>query len=505
MKNSIINTVGLCLILLLAMACRKDLGNYDYQAINEGTITNIQPSYTALRGSALSINPTLTFTKDNTNDTSKYSYKWYTLDNSTTPVTKRNVSDTKKLNWIVSIPASTTPYDLLYEVTEKSTGLAVRKSTKLTVSTNISDGWLVLNDINGKARLDFFNYVNNDFQYYNDVLASNSTLVLNGKPKLVYFYQRRDPFTSVIAKSIFVGTDQGTSIINTQDNTFGNYTNFTNSMTNYVPAPYYAERVKSQGGSYLAYLLDSKGQLFFENATVGLAFGTRVNRLSTGEDVNISPFIAEAYKNITTYALMYDVDNRRFLEHKNYATASSVPSTTSDLFVPGKMNMDLMYMDFTPAVSGQAFAILKNPANKVYLARIVCNASSFNPQAFDEVLAPEMTNATQFAIDPAEGYIMYLAGSKIYRYNPFDKTNAMVVDLGARKVSLIKYQRIVMSHTNARYMENAKKLIVCSYDEANPTTSGKMELFNVPNLNGALSLFKSFDGLGKIIDVSYRE
>lgn len=490
---------------LAISACKKDIGNYDYQDINEWAISEIEGSYSAFQGGVLNITPTISYSKDSSNDPSKYSYKWTSIDNSSTPITKRTIAQTKDLNWTVSNPSSNTAYTLLYEVTEKSTGLTFRKSTKLTVSSNISDGWLVLNDINGEARLDFFNYVNNDFLHFNDILASNSTLTLSGKPKLVYFYQRRDPFSVVVAKSIIVGTDQASFIINTQSNTFSSFTNITNSMSNYVPAPYYADKIRAQGKSYLAYMLDSKGQLFYENATVGYAFGTRVNRLITGQDVTISPYFAEAYGNNSTYALMYDVVNKRFLEHKNYNASSSVPATTSTLFDPGNMNMDLMFMDYTPAISGQTYAILKNNANKIYLARIVCNASSFNPRAFDEVMAPEMLNATQFAIDPSEGYIMYLVGSKVYRYNPFDQSNTMIVDLGSRKVSLLKYQRFVLSPSAVRNAEYGKKLIICSYDEANSNTSGTMDLYTVPNLNGAVSLYRSFSGLGKIVDVSYRE
>ena len=81
----------------------------------------------------------------------------------------------------------------------------------------------------------------------------------------------------------------------------------------------------------------------------------------------------------------------------------------------------------------------------------------------------------------------------------------MVLDLGTRKVSLMKYHKMTYLYTNARYAEYAKKLIICSYDEANPNTSGTMDLYNVPNLNGALTPYKSFTGLGKIVDVSYRE
>ncbi len=484
-------------------ACKKDKGNYDYQDINEWGISNIQDSYSGLQGSVLNITPTITYTKDMSNDPSKYTYKWTNIDYGDGPLKERVIAETKDLNWTISNPSNNTTYKLLFEVTEKSTGLTFRKSTTLTVTSNISDGWLVLNDINGDARLDFFNYVNNDFAYYNDLLASFSTLKLNGKPKMLYFYQRRDPFSLVTARSIFVGTDQATFIIDTQDNTFSSFSNITNSMSNYVPPPYYAEKVRTQGRN-MAYMLDSQGNLFFEFAANRSVFGTRVNRTSDGENITISPYFAVTYGLGATHVLMYDVVKKRFLENKLFSTASAVPSTKSTLFTPGDMNMDLMFMDNTPAFGGQNFAILKNSANKIYLARIVCTLSAFNPAAFDEVNAPEMLNATQFAIDPVSGYIMYVVGSKVYRYNPSDKANAMVLDLGARKVSLIKYNRFVYSN-DARHVEYSRKLIVCSYDEANPATSGTMDLYTVPNLNGEISLYRSFTGLGKIVDVSYRE
>lgn len=500
------------LLLLLAIgvcsSCRKDMGNYEYTDVNEGVISNIEATYSALRGSVLTINPTLVFTKDDGKDTTKYTYAWYSIDESALPVTKKTIATTRNLNWTVSLASVNSAYTLIYEVREVSSGIIYRKSCKLTVTTNIADGWLVLNDINGTARLDFFNYLTatNDFQVYTDLLASQSTLKLTGKPKLVYFFQRRDPFSSVIARSIFVGTDQSTSIINTQNNTFSSFVNISTTISSYSPPPYYAERVASQASSYLAYLLDSNGELYFENATVGYAFGTRVNKTSNGVNFKISPYFAEAYRNGTTYALMYDIDNKRFMEHKSSNTSSSVPATSSTLFTPGNIGMDLLYMASTPAISSQTFALFKNSTNKIYLARIVCNSSTFSPQAFDEITtAPEMLNATQFAIDPTEGYVMYAVDSKIYRYNPFDKTNTMVLDLGSRKIALIKYQKMTYQPTNTRYAEYAKKLIVCTYDAANPSTTGTMDLYNVPSLNGALSPYKSFTGLGKVVDVSYRE
>lgn len=491
----------------ILLSCKKDIGNYDYHEVNEGVISNVLGSYALLRGETLTVNPAIAFSQDDGNDTTKYTYRWYYSNVAGTPVNKVLIARTKNLSWLVSIPASTSAYVMYYEVNEKSTGILYRKTFKLNVNTNIADGWLILNDVDGKARLDFFNYLSatDNFQPYIDLLASQSTLKLSGKPKLLYFYNRRDPFSLVIARSIFVGTDEGTYIINTQSGTFSSFVDFTTTLSSYNPAPYYASQVISQG-SYLAYMVDSKNQLFFENPTQGNAFGTAVNTTITGQKINTSSYISVPFGGVYSYALMYDVDNKKFMEHKASNSASSVPATSSTLFDPANMNMTLVYMAYTKALSGQTYAILKNNANKLFLARIVATQSSFNPLSFDEVInAPEMGNASQFAIDPVSGYVMYLVGSKVYRYNPFDNTNSMVVDLGTRKVSLIKYQAMVYNSSLARYAEYASKLIICSYDEGNPNTSGKMELYTVPNLNGALSLYKSFDGLGKVVAVSYRE
>ncbi|QKJ32809.1 hypothetical protein HQ865_24650 [Mucilaginibacter mali] len=505
----------LAVVLGLLSACRKDLGNYQYHDINEGQISNINDSYSAFRGTALAISPTLKFTMDDGADTTKYTYAWYIIDQSVLPITKKTVAKSKNLNWSVNIASSTTAYTLLYEVTEVSTGAIFRKSSSLTVGTEIADGWLILNDIGGKGRLDFLNYLSasSTFKPYTDILTTFSTLTLTGAPKMVYYYYRRDPFSALTYKAIAVGTDQSTSVINTQDGTFTKFANISTMMSSYSPPPYYAQSIAAQASSNLAYLFDSNGALYYENATQRYAWGTRVNKTSAGVEFKISPYYAEAYKNSTTYALMFDTDNKRFMEHKSTNNSSSVPVPVSGNKVfsdngidAGNLKMDLLYMASTPAAGGRTYALFKNSASEVFLTIIQCDYSSFNPQTFEKITtAPDMINATQFAIDPTSGYIMYLVGSKIYRYNRADQTNAMVLDMGTKKVSLMKYQKLTYQTGTARYIEYASKLIVCTYDDASPNTSGQMNLYTVPGLNAALSLYQSYTGYGKIVSVSYRE
>ncbi len=502
----------LCLGLML-FSCRKEMGNYSYHDINSCTIGNIDTAYTVLRGMPMKISPQLTFTQDNSQDTTKYSYRWYALDVSNTVVVRTELGSNKNLDWTVTLPSITKAYQVRYVVTEKATGQSWSKAFALQVNTNISDGWLILNENKQEARLDFYNYQSsqNTFQYYRDILSSQQSATLKGKPKMVYFYFRRDGFSGTTARSIVVGTDQETAIINTQNNTFSPYISLSKAMTSYFPAPYYAISVAGIGGrSFMSYLLDNLGQLQFENPTMGYTYGVRINKTILGEPVTISPYFAEGYNQGVSYALMYDVVKKRFLEHKDFNNASAVPSIPADangtppMFDPGNMNMDLMYMASTIAVTGQTYAVLKRADNKVFLARIICNASTFLPQAFQEIVSPDIANASLFAIDPQEGYLMYAVGSKVYRYNPYDKSSKMVIDAGDRAITLIKYQKLMYGSSD-RYMDYSRKLIVCTYKPAAPEGSGKMELYTVPSLNGDLTLYQTFDGLDKIVDVTYRE
>jgi hypothetical protein len=502
------------LLFLVLVSCKKDMGNYSYKDINDAKISGIESLYTTLRGEKLSISPQLAFTQDQSADTSKYTYQWLSLDPKSSPTVSRVIATTRNLNWTVDLASTDKTYTIYYTVKEKSTGVIWKKVFNLLVNTNISDGWVILNETdNNNARLDYLNYsaATNSFQYYQDILLAFSTLRLKGKPQMVQFYQRRDVFSGKSGRSVLVGTDQNTFVINTEDNTFSSYTDIINTMSNYFPPPYYAKSVRCQGGN-LSYMYDNLGQLFFENPTSSIGYASAVNKLITGEAVNISPMYAEGYMQSNNYALLYDVTRKRFMEHKNFNTSVSVPvapiATLSapSLFDPGNIGMDLVYMASTPAVTAQIYALFRNNTGKLFLARMRCNSDSFVPLAFDEITtAAPMTGASQFAIDPQQGYLLYATGSKIYRYNVFDKSNAMVADYGSRKISLIKYQKMVYDPLKTRYAEYATKLIVCTYEEGNPSSSGKMDLYNVPNLNGDLSLYNSFSGMGKIIDVTYRE
>jgi PKD-like family len=498
-----------CLAALSLASCRKEKGNYNYHDINEAVIAGIDSAYTSQRGAVLQIVPTFTFTKDDGKDTAKYTYRWLLVDQSVSPAQTRVLAVSRDLHWQVDVPANPVDYLIYYTVTEKSTDVSWRKQFDLTITSDMADGWAILNDISGHARLDYFNYqaAADTFQHFTDVLATQSTLSLKGKPVLATYYYRRSIFGSQNGGAIVIGTDQQTFIMDVSNYSFDSYIPLGDAMTNYYAPPYYAQLLRAQGSNSISYLYDNLGNLFYELPTVGEAYGNPVNQTADGTPVAISPWFAEGYHEGTPYALMYDTIQQRFMEHKSSNRAVSVPVNTSGILDPAHIGMRLLYMASTPAVSAQMYAVFKNNNGKIFLARMSANNDAFVPLAFDEVkAAPEMANASQFAIDPQQGYLIYTVGSRMYRYNPYDNTHQQVLDLGNKVISLLKYQKLVSrDRDNPRYVEYSQKLIVCSYDQQDPDHTGKMDLYSVPALNGPLSLYQSFNGLGKVVDVTYKE
>lgn len=510
MKRLIYPLLHVLAFIVFFASCKEDLGNYDYHEINEVTIGGIQETYDAFTGRPISIRPELTFTQDPTGAEADYSYEWISMQDGATNVTvRRLLSTSKNLDTILTLPAAN--YTIYYRVTEKATGIQWRKVFRMHVTSEIRDGWLVLNDVNDEARLDMLVYhtESETFQPYIDILSSTSSGVkLRGKPLFVTFFQNRDVFNNAFTNRIYIGTDSATHSINVQVFTWDNHRNLRSEVMRPVPDDYHAVKLVPIGANQINYLLDSEGVVTYENITQAIMYGPTINRLNTGARIRVSPHIVGHYRS-AGYLVMYDMDLRRFLVHSGTNRVSLIPTANpADVFDPADMGLDLRFLSFTTALGGHYVAVMKDPnSDRHYLLRFArASTSVFTPLTFDELVeAPEIARAERFAVDPQEAYLFYQVDSKVYQYDPFSKTTRLMLDVGNRKISVLKYYQTTVSHSNARYMEYARKLIVCTYDEQNPTSSGKMELFNVPNLNQPLTLFQSFDGFGKIADVSYRE
>ncbi len=503
----------LCLITLLIVVlsgCRKDLGNYNYTSLDTIGISGIEKVYTGTTGKNLSISPVFNTSFSKAIDSTNFTFEWFAYNWQATVNADKKIplATTKDLN--INVPLPTGSYVLYYRLVDKSTGERWQHTCNLTMTSELGNGWLVLNEIDGGSRLDMLNYKADSllFDRYTDLLSTTSDLRLEGKPLQVYNVLNRDIITLNNNSRVYISTDKATYSINNQARNWSDYRNFKAEVFRSTGANYHATVIAGMGASRaLTYVIDSDGILMYEFAQNIIFYGPPINRLNTGSNLNIAPYVACYDGNFEAYAVFYDKDAQRFLLHMGTNRVAVIPTSTDATIVnPANMGQDLLYLECALTSTKQFYALLKNPTTqKLMLYRFVPSSAKFTPLAYDEVEnLNQIDQADFYAIDPTYGYLIYAVGSKIYQYDPFNKTHKQLLDLGNRKISLIKYQRFTQNRTSTRYRDYATKLMVCSYDETAPNTSGKMEFYQIP-LSGTATLSTAYDGFGKIASVTYRE
>jgi len=492
-------------------SCQKDLGNYTYTNFDSLKIQGIDTAYLAYNQKKIQIKPNLALISGKNVDPNNYTYEWYTINPSSAILNgdkKKVLGNKLTLDTIISL--SPAKYLLHLRVRSKIDNTITEFVTKLSVTSELSNGWLVLNDIDGKCRLDMLNYNLTSLKYesYPDILNNFAKIEIPGTPKFVIFLNDRDAITNKYANRVYVGTDKATLSFNNQENTWTDFRNLKKEVFRTTPENYHAEVIQPMGGGgNPIYILDSDGVLIHQNVTQNMVYGSTINRLNAGARLTISKFIAVNIGSSSAYAVVFDDKNQRFLVHNNTNYTLLVPSSSdTEIFRPEDMKMDLVYMERVLTSTNQFYALLKNPTNnKLKLIRFTHQGAVFNPLAADDIEDPYgMASAEHIAADPTFGYIYYTNGNKVYQYDPFNKKHSLAVDAGTRRISKMKFQKLMLYTGNTRYNDFAKKLLVCTYDATNPNTSGKMDFYDI-SLSGTPKLSESYRGFGKIVDVSYRE
>lgn len=511
MKNIRYPLFLITLWIVVLSSCRKDLGNYNYTSLDTIGIRGIEKAYSGATGKNLTISPVFITSFSKAIDSTNFTFEWFAYNWQATVNADKKIplATTKDLN--INLPLPTGSYVLYYRLVDKSTGERWQHTCNLTMTSELGNGWLILNEIDGGSRLDMLNYKADTlpFDRYTDLLSTTSDLKLEGKPIQVYYTPNKDIFSNNDNNRVYISTDLATYSINNHTRNWSDYRNFKTEVLRSTGAKYHANRIVGMGSSSTpqTYVMDSEGILMFEYKQQAILYGPPINRLNSGSNINMAPFLACYDGNRDAYTVYYDKDSRRFVLHMGTNRVSVIPTSTDATIVnPANMGQDLLYLECALTSTKQFYALLKNPTTqKLMLYRFVPSSSKFTPLGYDEVEnLNQIDQADFYAIDPTYGYLIYAVGSKVYQYDPFNKVHKQLLDLGNRKISLIKYQRFIQNRTSARYKNYAAKLMVCSYDETIPNTSGKMEFYQIP-LSGTASLSSSFDGFGKIASVTYRE
>lgn len=488
----------------LITGCYKDLGNYSYKTINDIAISNIAPKYTMMFKDTLRIKPKLDFLVDKA-DTGRYAYEWiiFFLDD----VGENNnklIATTRDLEYEVT--AKVGKYKAWLRVKDNSTGVQYKSEFSLTIQSKVYEGWLVLSDVNGMARIDMVSVLPAPIgeTMITDLLTfTNSGLAPQKGPRAIKLMN--DAFKSKTA--LYFLTDDGANKLSADDFTWQTTGAIRYEMLGPPPAGF-APRLMDV--AYSTYCMMSDDQLYIQYPISGLGYGVPQNKMAgVSTPVKLAPFIGKANSSISNWLVFYDVERRWFvrLDGSRDAGVDSIP-TPSNALLSYKTGKDLVYMQNAAFNLNDIFTILKDPGQPVfYLFRMAVDGypSVFRQNQFTRIdqSTGDIAHAQHFAVGHELGYVLYAVGSKIYEYDINYNTHHLMADLGTEVISRLKV--INVGASKPEYKEYTNGLLVGSYDPAGPSgKNGKLRVYKMPPRNEPFQLYKSYAGFGKVIDMEYR-
>lgn len=486
--------------LVGAASCYKDKGNYSYHEINEVTFSQIDTTngYAIFIGDSLKISPKLNSSlPDGPQD---YTYEWSFFD-----MMKGDKVLSREKDLKIKINEAPGTYSLQYRVIDKSNGRLFHVRTNIMVRTTVYEGYLVLNNVNGKSRLDMLSYdaTNGSFTQITDVLQTmGSNLPEQGKPIKVVATRVSNAFNwSDSTYGIYMVTEDGTNRVHPETFEWRPTYNIRYEIVGDIAPDFKADNlIPDPAQYYICMYLYSDYNIYARGAGVEM-YSLPVNKLE-GQ----APFRAAPYAVSTTsqYLMMYDIDARKFNMISNLSDFTAVPAPVATK--PGELDYpsgrDLVWMNKTP--NNYAYAITKDIAgNNCYITKFIPGSL---PVYSKRINGTDIHLATNFAMGATPEYLFYSVGGKVYEYDLYTESSKLMIDKGGSSITYLAFQQFSANRSPATYGQWLRWLTIGYSDPAGAAGSnGTLEQYSVPDANEALVLQKKWTGFGNITSVSYRE
>ena len=496
--NKILSCLLLTVVCAALTSCYKDKGNYDYHPVNELNFTGIDTAhgYTIFLGDTLRINPQLKGTEDPTGSSRTYSYEW-SID-----FTGRDSVLSREKNLSAKLLFTPGKYTLQFKVTDQETGIRFHIRTQLLVTTRIFEGYLVMNEVDGKMRLYMLSYhrTQDDFEQLTDVLTQlNSGLPTQGKPVQVFCTETSFFGATPQTYRIYLLTETGSYRIDPETFAYNPLSDLRSEIVGTLPAGFKADFMTgSLMYLFLPSSLLSQGNNIYARTQESFVFPYVPINVYPGET---TPFKAFPY--VTCYddgITIFNMDKRTFTAG-NFSNTNVTDMPPDNGFPEGK---DMVYMEDQPS-TGLGYAVMKDPAAPNYHLLRFYPGYSF-ADYFEPVNAVDFDKAKLFAASPELGYLFYAVGGKLYEYDPFLHQSFLMLDKGNKEITYIAFAKFFNPNYYDKYTEFGNLLTVGTLDPTGPEGSnGTLEQYAVPPLNAALQKKNTWTGFGKIKSVAYRE
>ncbi|MBQ8839589.1 MAG: hypothetical protein IJ005_09765 [Bacteroidales bacterium] len=283
----------LFLCLPLSVSCAGDLGNYEYEELDEPQIFGIE-DVQVLTYERLQFSPSF---GDGAVSEDMYDFEWKAVSQSgsSEPVV---IGTSRELDYEVLL--SPDAYTLFFTMTERKTGLFWRRSVNLLVSSSMSEGWMVLCSDEGRTRLDVVSMVTGET--YRDILKDNGTPRWNGPRKIIWLSDKTDA-----SSPYYLLTDEGATRLGKDSFEWRPEYDFSYevaSQEHLLP-----ECIVSAGFGKV--VVSGTNAHYCEIMGFDGLYGSSVNK-----GFPVAPFVGANVLATQIYAavyLLYDTENRRFM------------------------------------------------------------------------------------------------------------------------------------------------------------------------------------------------
>ncbi|WP_298711770.1 PKD-like family lipoprotein [Chitinophaga sp.] len=499
-------TAFILLIAATLSGCYKDLGNYEYKDVGDIEISNIEEQYARLQRDTLRISPELSFSTPVAE--SDLEFEWMCIQSlSTDESGKRIIGTSRNLEW--EITGATGNYNLFYRVRNKKTGVQYHKLFNLEVQTSTYEGWVILSDVEGLARIDMVSrQTDGADKVFIDISGTSGAPMpaLRGPRALSIGSDYVSQVGTV--QSLYVLTDDGTQKINANTWQWTPKHDMLREMLAPVPQPFRPVMHQPYGSCFV--IVTSDKEMYAMYPQNGIGYGAPVNKLAgTNEPIDPAPFIAIPVFVAPNICMVFDKSRRWFLrlDAASDRGCDTIPTPPNALF-SYKIGKDLLWMGYTRFNGGNNIAVMKDPVTKKhFLVRITLagNTPLFQQDQYLEIneSTGDIANAEQFAFGQSLGYLLYSVGSKLYQFDINYNTHKLMADVSPEVITSVKTRPHLK--TTEPYATYQQSVVVGSHlPGGTEGSNGKVRIYRMPERNEPFELFREWSGFGKVVDISYR-
>lgn len=509
-NNILLNILFLAAFLSFA-SCYDDKGNYSYSEINQVTISFDEEIYEVGRYMELEITPNVTFSM---NSDHEYEYLWV-VQTGRALAQNDTISRERVLKTNINIKSGT--YVLFLAVKDQNTGVSFRKDVALSVKTELSQGFLFACNNGGKLAIDMLarkSLIVDDVDNFR--LIKNLELRQNlppfSAPKSIrysmvdvmdYMIDPWDPAYSDYINSII--TDGAILHLN-EDLEISTRTDIHINATIPFPTPFRPENNFNFADEEYVF---ANGDVYWRSSGVTEEYFVAPMNTATEAYAVYPDLLAFSLYgwNLHEKVLFYDVTNKRFVAQKSgdkFLSAFLPPASGPDFHNIGK---EMEYMR-GPAYNNNGYAVVRgvSTTDRDLYVFSGTNALTATATVYSLGTYPAMDQAKFFEVSSKYPYFYYATDTEVYQCN-YDLgvstvVRVFVADAG-KKIARMKFNRFTPDNT---YGAGVDKLLICVNSEGGGDSDcGELHIYTIQGANAAPVKFGTFSGIGRIVDVAFKE